>query len=310
MNFKVLTAISVLSLLAFTGHVVLPSAAAENIEKDLPTMCVALDGAYKKRKWGQDPCDAIEWVTGGKSVKGRPLIYAEFGARESDNVTLIFAMVHGDEITPLYTGFQMTQWAKKNMSKYPKAKLVVAPLVNPDGFLDFPKTRMNANGVDCNRNFATADWEKRALKEWKTKLHSAPRRFPGHKPESEPETKFQKMLVEKFKPQKIVSIHSPLNMTDYDGPDHLKLNQFSSEYVKRCEELRSKVKAKSSGFFPGSLGNYTGQELGIPTITLELPTAEYQYADKYWQMFKKGLETVVSYEVPPKDKKAEKGPGQ
>src|SRR4051812_43850079 len=105
MNFKAVVISSMLSTLAFAG----------GVEKDLKSMCAALDGAYKKRSWGSDPCDAINWIQGGTSVKGRPLIYAEFGAKESKNVTLILSMVHGDEITPLYTGFQMTQWAKSEM---------------------------------------------------------------------------------------------------------------------------------------------------------------------------------------------------
>lgn len=299
MKFKLLTVLTLSSALILP-QLVLPQLARAAVEKDLPTMCKVLDTAFKKRGWGSDPCDAIEWITGGTSVRGRPLIYAEFGSKESTNVTLVLSMVHGDEITPLYSGFQMTQWAKTEMKKYPDAKLVVAPLVNPDGFLDYPKTRVNANGVDCNRNFKTSDWERDALKSWKGKLRSNPRRFPGHKPDSEPETLFQKMLIEKYKPHKIVSIHSPLNMIDYDGPDSLKLAEFSADYIKKCEELRSAVKARSSGFFPGSLGNYSGQELGIPTITLELPTADARHARKYWDMFKKGLETVVSYRVPAK----------
>jgi protein MpaA len=279
------------------------TARGENIEKDLASMCAALDGAYKKRSWGKDPCNQIEWIEGGKSVKGRPLIYADFGPKDSKNVTLILSMVHGDEITPLYIGFEMAAWAKKEMSRYPQARLIIAPLVNPDGFLDYPKTRVNANGVDCNRNFATADWEKDALKSWKKKFASNPRRFPGHKPDSEPETLFQKMLIEKFKPNKIVSVHSPLNVIDYDGPDHLKLAEFNDEYIKKCQELRIAVKAQSTGFFPGSLGNYSGVELGIPTITLELPTAEFQHAKKYWNLWKSGMELVVRHEVPEKEPK-------
>lgn len=272
--------------------------AQTTVERDLTSMCKALDGAYQKRKWGSNPCGSISWIEAGQSVKGRPLIYADFGPADSKNVTLVLSMVHGDEITPLYSGFEMAKWAEAEMKKYPGARLVLAPLINPDGFLDYPKTRTNANGVDCNRNFKTADWQKDALSSWKKKFSSNPRRFPGHKPDSEPETLFQKMLIEKFKPQKIVSIHSPLNMIDYDGPDHLKLAQFGAEYVQKCQELRQAVRAKSTGFFPGSLGNYSGVELGIPTITLELPTADYRFAIKYWEMFKKGLETVVKHELP------------
>lgn len=284
----------------------LPFAHAETIEKTSEKLCSALDQAFQKRKWGKESCalggEQAIWQEGGRSVKGRPLLYAVFGKETATNTTLIFSMVHGDEITPLYLGFQIAAWAKENMKDHPDARLIIAPLVNPDGFMGLPKTRTNAHGVDCNRNFATKDWARDALKAWKGKFHSEKRRFPGKKPNSEPETIFQKMLIEKFNPNKIVSIHSPLNMTDYDGPDHLKLSVFSKEYVEKCEELRKKVKASSSGFFPGSLGNYTGQELGIPTITLELPTARAEKAVEYWNQLRKGIVTVVTYVVPPKEK--------
>lgn len=277
-------------------------AIADDIETTIPSLCSSLDKAFQKRNWGQNPCRNIPWKSDSTSVQGRPLIYATFGPEDSKNVTLIFSMVHGDEITPLYTGFEMAAWATEHMKEYPKARLILAPLVNPDGFLGYPKTRMNAHGVDCNRNFLTKDWNTDAVKSWKGELHSDKRRFPGYKPDSEPETVFQKDLIDRFKPNKLISIHSPLNMMDYDGPDHLKLQTFYEDYVKKCEELRTKVKAKSSGFFPGSLGNFAGQENGIPTITLELPTADPTKAKEYWNHFKKGLETVVNHEIPPKTK--------
>ena len=279
---------------------------AETIEKTPTQLCAALDQAFQKRKWGRSSCSLAGeqsiWQVGGTSFKGRPLMYAVFGDENATNTTLIFSMVHSDEITPLYLGFQIAAWAKENMTSHPGTKLIIAPLLNPDGFMGVPKTRTNARGVDCNRNFATKDWNREALKAWKQKFHSEKRRFPGNKPNSEPETLFQKMLIEKFNPKKILSIHSPLNMIDYDGPDHLKLSNFSKEYVQKCEELRKKVKASSSGFFPGSLGNYSGQELGIPTITLELPTARAEKAEEYWKQLKKGIVTVVTHVVPPKEK--------
>ena len=279
---------------------------ADDVEKDVPALCSGLDKAFVKRNWGSNPCRDLDWKVGGTSIKGRPLVYYEFGPEKSKNTTLIFAMVHGDEITPLYLGFEIVGWAMENMKRHPDARLIVAPLVNPDGFFGFPKTRMNARGVDCNRNFATKDWNREALASWKRKFHSEKRRFPGFKPDSEPETIFQKMLIEKFAPNKILSIHSPLNVIDYDGPDNLKLATFSEEYVKKCQELRNRVKAKSTGFFPGSLGNYSGQELGIPTITLELPTAQHEKAKGYWNSFKKGIETVVTYQVPAKSAQGKK----
>ena len=271
---------------------------SDEIQKDISSLCADLDKAFQKRKWGTNPCRGLPWKVGSTSVQGRPLMYLEFGNPSSKNVTLIFSMIHGDEITPLYFGFEIAAWAIENMKKHPDSLLVVAPLLNPDGFFTTPKTRTNAHGVDCNRNFRTQDWEQDALRSWKTKFKSEKRRFPGYKPDSEPETLFQEKLIEQFKPSKILSIHSPLNFIDYDGPDHIGLSAFSEEYVKKCIELRERVRARSGGFFPGSLGNYAGQELGIPTITLELPTAQYNHAKEYWDKFKNGIETVVKYTVP------------
>lgn len=275
-------------------------ARAEEIETDQDSLCSSLDKAFVRRNWGSKPCGQAEWNSDSTSVQGRPILYAEFGPKDAKNTTLVFSMVHGDEITPLYMGFQLAKWAEANMARFPDTRLVIAPLLNPDGFLGFPKTRTNAHGVDCNRNFNTKDWKKEAVQAWKKKFRSDKRRFPGYKPDSEPETLFQKKLIEQTKPSKIISIHSPLNMMDYDGPDHLKLSRFTEEYVEKCEELRIKLKAKSGGFYPGSLGNYAGNDLGIPTITLELPTANPNQAKNYWEKFKKGLETAIRYQIPPK----------
>ena len=294
-----------LSILGWVNASVFKSVSvAEEIETDISSLCAGLDKAFQKRNWGKNPCLDIPWKSDSTSVQGRPLIYYSFGPEDSKNVTLVFSMVHGDEITPLYIGFKMAEWATQNMKRYPKARLIIAPLVNPDGFFGYPKTRMNSHGVDCNRNFLTKDWNRNAIKSWKTKMHSDKRRFPGYKADSEPETLFQKELIDRLKPNKLLSIHSPLNMMDYDGPDHLKLQKFYDGYISKCEELRKKVKAKTSGFFPGSLGNFAGQEQGIPTITLELPTVDPTKAKTYWLHFKKSLETVVNHEIPPKTNKA------
>jgi protein MpaA len=207
-------------------------------------------------------------------------------------------MVHGDEITPLYLGIEIAHWPKEHPELLIDTYVVIAPLVNPDGFFEKPRTRGNARGVDVNRNFPTRDWPKRALKAWKVTYRANPRRFPGWKPGSEPETIFQQELIQKIRPQKILSIHSPLNFMDYDGPTSLSLGNFQREYVRECLKLRKQLKAKSSGFFPGSLGNYTGQEMGIPTVTLELPSADANKGEAYWKRFQMGIKTMIEYKMP------------
>ena len=84
---------------------------------------------------------------------------------------------------------------------------------------------------------------------------------------------------------------------DYDGPSSLTLDRFPQEYVRECTKLRSKLRARSTGFFPGSLGNYAGVELGIPTITLELPSANPRHAAGFWRRFRPGIHSMVKFKV-------------
>jgi protein MpaA len=195
-------------------------------------------------------------------------------------------------------GLQLVHWLKDHQTQLSKTRVVIAPLVNPDGFFKKPKSRLNARGVDVNRNFATRDWKNLALAAWKKKYKSNPRRFPGNEPRSEPETLFQEELIRRVKPQKVLSIHSPLNYLDYDGPSALSLSRFPNDYTRECDRLRKQLRATSSGYFPGSLGNYAGRELGIPTLTLELPSADPRKAETYWKKFSQGISTMIHFSVP------------
>jgi protein MpaA len=272
---------------------------AEKIDGTVASLCAELKPTIESLRWKDiDPCTGIDWKIHGKSVQGRPLIYAEFGDPASTNVTLIFSSVHGDEITPVYLGFKIARWTMDHQAELKNARIIVAPFVNPDGFYKKPRTRMNARGVDVNRNFATRDWNARALSTWHKSLRSDIRRFPGNEPASEPETRFQQQLIKKFGAKKILSIHAPLNHLDYDGPNTLSLARFPSEYVHECLKLRTALKAVSTGYFPGSLGNYAGQEMGIPTLTLELPTANPAKAEEYWQSFQSGIQKMMEFVIP------------
>ncbi len=281
------------------------SASAETSHSStLAQFCTELKKQMTTLRWKIDPCEGINWKIGGYSVNGRPLVYADFGPEQAANVSLVLTMVHGDEITPLYLGLRLVRWIQENRKVFVSIlnsndlRIVIAPLVNPDGFLRSPRTRMNSHGVDVNRNFQTQDWEGTALKSWKFKHRSDPRRFPGMRPRSEPETLFQEDLIRKIRPHKVLSVHAPLNFMDYDGPTVLSLNRFPEEYVKECLKLQKRLKAISGGFYPGSLGNYSGNELGIPTLTLELPSANPMAAEKYWKQFLSGIEAMIRFRVP------------
>jgi len=300
------------ALLWISGHFVAgPSpldarAESQSIESGRPSeasqiaaFCDEMRASIRALKWNVDPCPSdIQWKIGGYSIEGRPLIHADLGNPDSVNTTLILSMVHGDEVTPLYLGLELLRWVRENSKSLGDYRLVIAPMVNPDSFFKKPRSRVNARGVDVNRNFPTRDWQARAQKTWRDRFKADPRRFPGHEPDSEPETRFQRDLIAGVRPLKILAVHAPLNFMDYDGPTHLSLAQFPKDYVQECLKLRKSLKATSGGFFPGSLGNYAGQELGIPTLTLELPSADPSKARVYWERFRSGIKTMIEYRMP------------
>jgi len=257
----------------------------------------------KSRKWSETIYTDEGWQVHGTSVKGRPLIYYSCGEK-NENTTLMLSSVHGDEITPVYFGLRLVSWLKGEPDLCRDYHVIVAPLVNPDGYLQKKEIRVNDRGVDLNRNFPTKDFDDMAVKLWKTKFKSDPRRNPGSIGGSEPETQFQQWLIDEFHPKKILTVHSPLNFFDYDGPEQDELRQFTKEYVQSCTLLRAAVKKQASdytflnyGFFPGSLGNYAGKERGIPTMTLELPTIDASKAKLYFEKLKKGTRELIVYKV-------------
>jgi protein MpaA len=232
--------------------------------------------------WRDLEPEKIPWEYYRTTDRGRPLFFASFG-NDSGNCTVLLAAVHGDEIPTTYVLFKLADYLKENPEAYRGSCVVVAPLVNPDGFLASPPQRVNSNGIDLNRNFPTKDWRKDALRDWKAMTHKNKRYYPGEKPSSEDETKFEIALINRFKPRKILSLHSPLGFYDFDGPS-FHLDNFGKWLEKVSRETNYPL--KRFGVYPGSLGNYAGLERGIFTVTLELPSSEPRMAEQFYSKFK------------------------
>lgn len=267
----------------------------------IKTMCSQLGKSFKSYKWDSDPCGTVEWKTALMTPTEQPLIWAEFG--EGTQTTLILGGVHPDELTPIPLAFRFARYLKENPDLYTKKdiKIIVAPLVNPDGFLREHPTRTNLHGVDLNRNFFTQDWYQSSLKSWRQNGNSKMAHFPGYFPNSEIETLFQVRLIEEFSPDKILSLHAPLGFLDYDGPGDGKGKELSDS-ERKAKQLADSISRKSKNyrvvdysFYPGSLGNYAGNERQIPTITLELGNSSPAQLNQYWEQFLPGFIQTVDY---------------
>ena len=166
----------------------------EDAAETIAHFCKALEIYFSKYKWEKDPCGAVAWKASLKTHNGHPLIYAEFG--DGEETTLLLGGVHPDEYTPVPMAFRFARHLKANPAVYTNKgiKVVIAPLVNPDGFLRNVPTRNNANGVDPNRNFYTMDWYDDAKDKWRFRRDL--RHFPGYFPNTEMEAVFQVTLID------------------------------------------------------------------------------------------------------------------
>jgi protein MpaA len=271
---------------------------------NIKSLCDRLSNSYVLFKWkpASEGCGdkGINWRSQLKSHGGSPLLYAEFG--HGSSTTLILGGVHADELTPIPLTFKFANHLQINPGLIPEgSRVIVAPLINPDGFFRRGASRANGRGVDVNRNFFTQDWYATAKTWWSEKRNKNARHFPGHIPNSEIETLFQIWLIDTFKPDKIISIHAPLGFYDYDGPGDQKPRALTDSEEKARTLVRNmsansrNYKVVDYSFYPGSLGNYAGNERGIPTVTLELETTNPDKVAEYWVQFSPGLEHAVKY---------------
>lgn len=269
----------------------------------IESLCEQVKKSYSVYRWDpkRDGCGStVAWQAHLKSHDGSALLWSEFGSGE--NTTLVLGGVHPDEITPIPMVFRFANHLATNPHLVgSESRVIVAPLVNPDGFFRKVAKRTNLHGVDLNRNFFTKDWYASAKPWWAEKRKRDARHFPGHIPNSEIETLFQIWLIDTYKPDKIISVHAPLGFYDYDGPGERKSSSLTSSEQK-AKKLVHAMSASSHNykvvdysFYPGSLGNYAGNERGIPTITLELETTNPAKVDAYWAQFSPGLEQAIRY---------------
>ncbi len=209
----------------------------------------------------------------GRSVENRPIESIVIG--QGRDVTLILGTIHGDEEAGTPLAERLAEYVQEQPELLRGRKVVILPTANPDGVVH--SSRFNARGVDLNRNFAAANWQR------------SPRN--GYAPFSEPETGIIRELIRQHGPDRIVSIHQRLQdasaCIDYDGPGRM----LAERMAQHCNVPINRFGAQS-----GSLGSYAGVTLRIPTITLELPRNAHQISqDTLWQQYGNALLAALVY---------------
>ena len=229
----------------------------------------SLQGMQIQQLWAEETVE-----TYGKSVQGRPLQAIIIG--EGDNVTCIFGAFHGNERNTKGATEKLAFYLLTHEGLLANCKVVIVTCANPDGWN--AKTRTNAHGVDLNRNFPF-HWQAKAASR-----HTN----PGLRPASEPETQAMMRLLAKYKPSKVISIHSPLHELVWTSESGLRMAQL----MRKSNHYKI---AETTGYpTPGSFGNYCGKQLGIGIVTLELPS---QSVDLAWKANQSALLAAIHFDV-------------
>ena len=206
-------------------------------------------------------CEKMVTLSACGSEQGRAIQHINFDSlnkKEGQSKRiLVFGLIHGDE--PL-AGEMALEWSQRLFTLRNDKKIEarndwrIVPMLNPDGL--FAKTRTNSHGIDLNRNFPSRDWETEAPKYFE-KEGRKERRNPGEKPASEAETRCAIAQIKDFKPDFIVSVHTPYHVLDFDGP--------SMSFPKYRD-----LPWRALGTFPGSLGRFMWRDNSVPVLTVEL----------------------------------------
>ncbi len=196
-----------------------------------------------------------------RSVNGQPLWVRDVDPGQATLRVLVVGAIHGDELSSASVALHWIQLASQPPLDAPQViHWRFVPVLNPDGLMHKPPRRVNARGVDLNRNFPTPHWDRDARVYWEKRTGKDPRRWPGATSLSEPESRFLHEQMQSFQPQLIVSIHAPYGVLDFDGPS-VPPSRLGRLYLDQV------------GIFPGSLGNYGGVHKGVPVVTIELPNS-------------------------------------
>jgi protein MpaA len=181
----------------------------------------------------------------GLSVRGRAIRAQELGDPRLPTSLLVVGCVHGNEPA----GIAVARLIEAHPP--PRAHVWVIEDLNPDGRA--AGTRVNAQGIDLNRNFP---WRWRPLAR-------ATGQYSGPAPLFAPEARIAHDLILRTRPRVAVWLHQPLGVVDLSGGNPTIERRFAHLAGMRVERLQR---------YPGSAVGWQDHDLPRTTaFVVELP---------------------------------------
>ena len=145
----------------------------------------------------------MPWHVLGRSAQGRTIPAAQVGDAHGPLKVAVVGCIDGDEPA----GIRIVEELHRSPLP-PGLDLWLIPDMNPDGRA--AKTRVNAHGVDLNRNFP---WK------WQRLGKPGDSQYSGPAALSEPESRAVHALLDALEPGLVVWYHQPLTVVDESGGD-------------------------------------------------------------------------------------------
>ena len=198
----------------------------------------------------------------GYSVKGSPILVKNYFTASNENGSyknikdettnkriLLIGGIHGNEYSSISIIFKwITILNQYHIDSY---HWQIVPLLNPDGLLQKLSKRVNANGVDLDRNFSVnAD-----------AVEDQDSQYGEENSLWEPESLWLAEEIKRYRPDAIITVHAPNSSHAYK-----LLNNYQPELGAQYQN--------TIATFPGSFNQYVGARIDIPILTVELPYAD------------------------------------
>jgi predicted deacylase len=199
----------------------------------------------------------------GKSVRGRKITVQRVGYPDRPVTVVLVGCIHGNEDDGIGIVKGLGRWTPPS-----NTCVYIVRTMNPDGNAVSDsnalhlKGRLNARGVNLNRNFPGG---RRTGRRWQ-------QTYSGPKNLSEPESRLMYNFLRKVKPEVLVVYHQHMHLVDYCG---------GKKALQRAYARRTKLKFTQLTRYKGSMATWYHQrypKATVMTVELGVTTSAKQVA--------------------------------